>query len=89
MKNNWKDMSAINKVVLSVRIILSIVIIVLAFLQIHGVLETAVNYNVPLLGIYFLLLSFQEWKSQRYAAIFSICVALFILIVTYIVWFGN
>lgn len=89
MKNKWKDMSTINKVVLVARIILSIVIIVLALLQILGALENAINYTMPLLGVYFLIVSLQEWKTQRGYALFSISVALFILIVAFVVWFGK
>lgn len=89
MKSRWKEMSTINKVVLVVRIVLSIVIIVLALLQILGVMESAINYTMPLLGVYFVILSIQEWKTQRGYALFSISVALFIFIVAFVVWFGK
>ena len=89
MKSKWKEMSTINKVVLVVRFVLSIVIIVLALLQILGVMKSAINYTMPLLGVYFLILSIQEWKTQRGYALFSIGVALFIFIVAFVVWFGK
>ena len=89
MKSRWKEMSTINKVVLVVRIVLSIVIMVLAVLQILGVMESAINYTMPLLGVYFVILSIQEWKTQRGYALFSIGVALFIFIVAFVVWFGK
>ena len=89
MKSKWKEMSTVNKAVLVARIILSIVIIILAFLQILGVLENALNYTMPLLGVYFLILSIQEWKTQRGYALFNISVALFIFIVAFVVWFGK
>lgn len=89
MKSKWMEMSTINKVVLVVRIVLSIVIIVLALLQILGVMKSAINYTMPLLGVYFVILSIQEWKTQRGYALFSIGVALFIFIVAFVVWFGK
>ncbi|MBE5887153.1 MAG: DUF3953 domain-containing protein [Lachnospiraceae bacterium] len=89
MKSKWMEMSTINKVVLVVRIVLSIVIIVLALLQIWGVMKSAINYTMPLLGVYFVILSIQEWKTQRGYALFSIGVALFIFIVAFVVWFGK
>lgn len=89
MKSKWKEMSTVSKVVLVVRIVLSIVIIILALLQILGVLENALNYTMPLLGVYFLIVSLQEWKTQRGAALFSIGVALFIFIVAFVVLFGK
>lgn len=88
MKSKWKEMSTINKVVLVARIVLSIVIIVLALLQFFGVLENAINYTVPLLGVYFLIVSIQEWKTQRGPALCSMSVAIFIFIVAFVVWFG-
>lgn len=89
MKSKWKEMSTVNKVVLVSRIVLTIVIIVLALLQIFGVLENAINYTMPLLGVYFLIVSIQEWKRQRGTALFSVGVAVFIFIVAFVVWFGN
>ena len=89
MKSKWKEMSAVNKVVLVSRIVLTIVIIVLALLQFFGVLENAINYTMPLLGVYFLIVSIQEWKRQRGTALFSVGVAVFIFIVAFVVWFGN
>ena len=89
MKSKWKKMSTINKVVLVARIVLSVVIIVLALLQILGVLENAINYTMPLLGVYFLILSIQEWKMQRVHALFSMGVAIFIFIVAFVVWFSK
>ena len=89
MKSKWKEMSTVNKVVLVSRIVLSIVIIVLALLQIFGVLENAINYTMPLLGVYFLIVSMQEWKRQRGTALFSVGMAVFIFIVAFVVWFGN
>ena len=89
MKSKWKEMSTVNKVVLVSRIVLTIVIIVLALLQIFGVLENAINYTMPLLGVYFLIVSIQEWKRQRGTALFSGGVAVFIFIVAFVVWFGN
>ena len=87
--SKWKEMSTVNKVVLVSRIVLSIVIIALALLQIVGVLGNAINYTMPLLGVYFLFLSIQEWKTQRVPALFSIVVAIFIFIVAFVVWFGK
>lgn len=89
MKTKWKEMSAGNKVMIVARAILSIAVIVLAVLQLTGILERAVDYAVPLLGIYLLILSIQEWKQNRGSAILSICLAIFIFICTVCVWRGK
>ena len=73
---------------LVVRIALSVVVIVLSALQLCGVLDRAVSYAVPLLGVYLLILSAQEWKRNRASAILNACLALFIFVVTCSVWLG-
>ena len=87
MKNKWEEISKGEKAMLLIRIMLSVVVIVLASLQICGVLERANDYAVPLLGVYLCILSIQEWRHHRGSAILNIFLALFIFIVTYIVWF--
>lgn len=89
MKNKWKEMTVSDKVMLVIRIVLSIVVLVLASLQLLGILERAIDFAVPLLGVYLLILSLQEWKQKRGSAILSICLALFIFICTISVWFGK
>lgn len=88
-ENNWNEMNTGDKIVIVIRIVISIVVVVLASLQLFGVLEQAINYAVPLLGVYLLILSVQEWKHKRGSAILSICLALFIFIVSYVVFFVD
>ena len=88
MKIKWKAMTARDRAMLIVRGAFSVVIIVLTSLQLGGVMENAIDYTVPLLGLYFLIVSTQEWKQHRGLAVLSICTALFLFIVTCIVWFG-
>ena len=89
MKNKWNEMSVIDKTVSVARIALSLAVIVLSALQISGVMNKAINYAVPLLGVYMLILSIQEWKVRKGQAILSICCAVFIFVVSFVVWFGN
>ena len=88
MKSKWKEMSQGDKVMLIIRIVLSIIVVILASLQLCGAVEQAIDYAVPLLGVFLLILSIQEWKQHRGSAILSICLALFIFIVSCVVWFG-
>lgn len=86
MKTKWNEMKSIDKVLLMIRIIMSIVVVILGALQITGKVEGAINYAVPLLGVYLIILSIQEWKNSRVQAILSICIAIFIFVVTGVVW---
>lgn len=82
MKTKWNEMAIGEKMILVMRIALSVAVIVFALLQISGVWERAVDYAVPLLGVYFLALSTQEWKEKRGSAILSICLALLLFACT-------
>ena len=87
MQDKRNGSSKGDKIMFVIRIVLSVLVLFLALLQISGAVDQAVDYAVPLLGVYLFILSVQEWKQNRGSAILSICLALFIFIVTFIVWF--
>lgn len=89
MRTKWDQMTAGEKIILAMRIALSVIVVVFALLQVSGVWDQAVDYAVPLLGIYLLALSVQEWKEKRGSVILSICLALFIFACTAAVWLGR
>ena len=85
MKMNWKEKTTGDKVITILVMTCSILIIILAALQITGVWENAVNVFEPLFGIVLLLQAIRNWKGQRILAIFSLCVAIFIFVVAFII----
>ena len=87
MKRKWKEMPAADKFMLIVRIVASILLGVIAALQLLGVWDKAINLAAPLMGIVLLIQSVQEWKKQRGVAIFGLCAALFIFGCAIVVWF--
>lgn len=87
MKTKWNEMDTAGKGMLIVRMITSIVVVVLASLQLFGVWDQAINLAAPLIGVVLLIQSIQEWKSHRSIAIFGLCAALFIFICAIVVWF--
>lgn len=87
MKKKYNEMTASNRIMLIVRIIVSICVLIFAALQIFGVWDKAIHLAVPLVGIVLLIQSIQEWKQQRGVAIFGFCAALFIFFCTLVVWF--
>lgn len=76
-----------DKFMLTIRIVTSILVIVLATFQLLGVWDKAINLAIPLMGVFLLIQSIQEWKKQRGVAIFGLCAALFIFGCTIVVWF--
>lgn len=87
MKRNWKELSNAEKLMLTLRIAASILVVVFAALQLLGVWDKAINLAAPLMGTVLLIQSVQEWKKQRGVAIFGLCAALFIFGCAIVVWF--
>lgn len=87
MKRKWRDLSQVDKFMLSVRIAASFLVVVFAALQLLGVWDKAINFAAPLMGTVLLIQSVQEWKKQRGVAIFGLCAALFIFGCAIVVWF--
>lgn len=83
MKEKWKELSALDKVMVVISIILTIIAIGLVYLQVSGAMEDALQYVVPLLGVYLLVSAVQEWKKRRVLAIISICIAILIFILQF------
>lgn len=87
MKRKWRELSQSDKFMLVVRVAMSILVVLFAALQLLGVWDKAINVAAPLMGIFLLLQSVQEWKKQRGVAIFGLCAALFIFGCGIVVWF--
>lgn len=65
----------------------SIIVIVCAFLQILGIWNGAIVVCEIFMGISMISQAILHWKKNRGIAVFSLCVAVFIFIVAFIVLF--
>ena len=84
MKTKWNEKSTADKIMLVLRIVISVVVLVGAVLQITGVWDKALNVAIPLLSVLILIQSIQEHKEQKKASaiIGYICfVAMIVMIV--------
>ena len=68
MKTKWNEKSTSDKVLLVLRIIISIAVLIGAALQLTGVWNRALNIAVPLLSALILIQSIQEQKENRKAS---------------------
>ena len=68
MKTKWNEKSTADKVLLILRIIVSIAVLIGAALQIMGVWDRALNIAVPLLSVLILIQSIQEQKENKKAS---------------------
>lgn len=84
MKTKWNEKSVVDKILLVLRIVISVAILVGAALQITGVWDKALNVAISLLSVLILIQSIQEHKEQKKAsAIFGyVCfVAMVVMII--------
>ncbi len=68
MKTKWNEKSTADKVMLVLRIVISLVVLVGATLQLTGVWDNALNVAVPLLSVLILIQSIQEHREQKKAS---------------------
>ena len=68
MKTKWNEKSTADKILLVLRIIVSIAVLIGAALQIMGVWDRALNIAVPLLSALILIQSIQEQKENKKAS---------------------
>ena len=68
MKTKWSEKSTADKIMLVLRIIISVVVLVGAALQLTGVWDDALNVAVPFLSVLILIQSIQEHREQKKAS---------------------
>ena len=68
MRTKWNEKSVVDKILLVLRIVISVVVLVGAALQLTGVWDKALNVSIPLLSVLILIQSIQEHKEQKKAS---------------------
>ena len=68
MKSKWNEKSIADKIMLILRIVISVVVLIGAVLQITGVWDKALNVAIPLLSVLILIQSIQEHNEQEKAS---------------------
>ena len=65
MKTKCDEKSTADKIMLLLRVVISLVVLVAAVLQITGVWDKALNVAIPLLSVLILIQSIQEHKENK------------------------
>lgn len=83
MKTKWNEKSTADKVMLVLRIVISVVVLVGAVLQITGVWDKALNVAIPLLSVLILIQSIQEHKEHKKASaiVGYVCVVAMVIMI--------
>ena len=87
MHGSWKEASLLHKTVTILSILVSLSVVVLAFLQIFDVWENAVDLCVLLMGVTMLFQAYMQWPRSRKVAYISIGTAALVCICSIIVLF--
>lgn len=85
MKERWKKMTARDRIIHVLIIILSAAVIVLAALQLLGIWENSINVYEPLVGVVLLLQAKLFWKKDRKIAVMQLCAAGFVFICAFVI----
>ena len=85
MKTKWNEKSIADKIMLVLRIVISLVVLVGAVLQITGVWDKALNVAIPLLSVLILIQSIQEQKENKKASAIIGYVCCFVAMVIMII----
>mgnify|MGYP003304429885 FL=1 len=83
----FMNKSKYEKCAFLVGIFSSIIVIICAFLQILGIWNGAIVICEIFMGISMISQAILQWKRNRGIAIFSLCVAIFIFVVAFIILF--
>ena len=87
MKTKWNERTMAERLLIVLRIIISLVVIVLAALQLSKVWDGAIRYAMPLVGVNLLITAIQERKQNRVSSIVGFVCAVFIFVCTIVVFF--
>jgi len=68
VETKWNEKSAADKIMLILRVVISVAVLVGAALQLTGVWDKALNVAIPLLSILILIQSIQEQREQKKAS---------------------
>lgn len=85
MKARWNNMNTSDRIVNVLIIVLSVLVIILAALQLFGIWEESINVYDPLVGVVLLLQAKLFWKNNRKVAVIQLCAAGFVFICAFVI----
>ncbi|MGN0517641.1 MAG: hypothetical protein ACI4II_02825 [Acutalibacteraceae bacterium] len=78
---NWNQKSPLYKFLTVIGCIISVTIVILAFMQLFNVWDKAINVFEPLLGVLMIIQAIENWKTNRKTAYISLFAAFYIFAV--------
>ncbi|MCQ4935955.1 DUF3953 domain-containing protein [Anaerotignum propionicum] len=87
VKRAWYEMQMHEKIASILGSICSVCIIILASLQLLDIWDKAIYIFEPLVGVLMVTQGVLQWRKNKTVAVFSLCVAIFIFIVAFIIYY--
>ncbi len=87
VKRVWCEMQMHEKIASILGGICSVSIIILGSLQLLDLWDKAICIFEPLLGVLMVTQGVLQWRRNKTVAVISLCAAIFIFIVTFIIYF--
>ena len=87
VKRAWCEMQMHEKIASILGSICSVCIIILASLQLLDIWHKAIYIFEPLVGVLMVTQGVLQWRKNKTVAVFSLCVAIFIFIVAFIIYY--
>lgn len=78
MKRKWKEQSVTEKILTVARPTVSLVILCAGILKYLNLWPKALNLAIPLFGVYYLMETVGNWKTDKDVAAYSLFMAIFI-----------
>jgi len=85
MKARWNNMTAQDRIINVLIVILSVAVIALAALQLLGIWDDSINVYEPLIGVVLLLQAKLFWNKNRKIAVLQLCAAGFVFICAFVI----
>lgn len=86
-RKGWKQLPKKERLLMVLITVFSFAVIALAMMHLLGVWNDAIYVYEPLMGVVMVLQAIQNWKRNKVVSIWSLCAALFVFVVAFVVVF--
>lgn len=89
MKKKWNERTKLEKILVIFKIVVSLIIIYASAMKLLNVWPKGLNFAIPLFGVYYILETIYNWKTDKDMAALSFFMAIIIIAVSCAVFFYS
>ncbi len=87
MKKRWNERTKLEKILVISRTVVSLLIIYASAMKLLNVWPKGLNFAIPLFGVYYILETIYNWKTDKDTAAYYFLMAIIIIAVSCAVFF--